>query len=651
MTMKLADLAYSTLSAACGPADTSLFVVSAASFPSLGAGDFTFLTLTSITNGAREIVKVTAISGTTLTAVRAQGGTSAVSFGIGTRVELRLSSALIDYLAQDLKFRFYQFSGTPAASGALLDGAHDGDLFHNLATSDLYRRDAGSWGAPIGNLRGLTGPQGPQGGVGPSGPEGPAGQTGASGGLWFTGGGVPSNAIGSPGDFYLRGDNGEIYSKVGGVWNDTGVNIKGPAGAGSGGVAGLTPGALVFGDDAGLVGQHPHLHWDHTNRRLGVGTDAPANTLSVYNQSVTVVVEDITQLATGLELSPGTGYYGGVSLATMKSENADAYQWGSGAHGSYIGYTFPKARFLKSIQITWFAYGIKQFKVECKISGVWMKVGIVSLTGATLINGDEGIGTQSTITVVATIPVTQATGIRVTQIDAQWDTRNSPNRMKVVALMDGAVPTLLDITEAGLVGIGTPYPTARLDINNPADSLTLKMYRAGTDITAQIMTLHSDVGGLGTKVCEIRNNGDVRNTNNSYGAISDAKLKENITDATPKLAKLLTIQVRKYNLIGQPDFSQIGMIAQELESIFPGLVDEQRDVVITPDLEWTPGDGQTENDRPWLVQYLGTTTKSVKYSVFVPIIIKAIQEAYGDFVSVRERLEALEARVAALEGV
>jgi hypothetical protein len=33
----------------------------------------------------------------------------------------------------------------------------------------------------------------------------------------------------------------------------------------------------------------------------------------------------------------------------------------------------------------------------------------------------------------------------------------------------------------------------------------------------------------------VRGNGNVQNTNNSYGAISDVKLRENIVDATPKL--------------------------------------------------------------------------------------------------------------------
>ena len=104
----------------------------------------------------------------------------------------------------------------------------------------------------------------------------------------------------------------------------------------------------------------------------------------------------------------------------------------------------------------------------------------------------------------------------------------------------------------------------------------------------------------------ILGNGNIENINNSYGALSDIKLKENIVDATPKLENLLKVKIRNYNLIGE-ETKQIGVIAQELEEIFPSMVDEKEDF---------DKDG---ND-------LGTTTKSVKYSIFVPMLIKAIQE-------------------------
>jgi hypothetical protein len=115
-------------------------------------------------------------------------------------------------------------------------------------------------------------------------------------------------------------------------------------------------------------------------------------------------------------------------------------------------------------------------------------------------------------------------------------------------------------------------------------------------------------------------NGDVQNTNNSYGAVSDAKLKENIVDATPKLEKLNQVRLVNFNLIGEEQ-KQIGVIAQELEQIFPGMVDE------------SPDRDKDGND-------LGTVTKSVKYSVFVPMLIKAMQEQQAIIEQLKARLDA-----------
>jgi hypothetical protein len=122
----------------------------------------------------------------------------------------------------------------------------------------------------------------------------------------------------------------------------------------------------------------------------------------------------------------------------------------------------------------------------------------------------------------------------------------------------------------------------------------------------------------------VADSGNVTNTNNSYGQTSDIKLKENIVDATQKLEKLNQVRVVNFNFIGDQQ-KQLGVIAQELEQVFPGMVEESVD---------RDAEG---ND-------LGTTTKSVKYSVFVPMLIKAIQEQQAIITSMTDRITALEAK-------
>ncbi len=112
---------------------------------------------------------------------------------------------------------------------------------------------------------------------------------------------------------------------------------------------------------------------------------------------------------------------------------------------------------------------------------------------------------------------------------------------------------------------------------------------------------------VATKVLTILGSGNVQNANNSYGALSDIKLKTNIEPARSYLDDLCKVQIKKYNFKSDPDApQQIGVIAQELEQIFPGMIEE------IPDR-----DAEGNN--------LGTVTKSVKYSVFVPMLITAIQ--------------------------
>ena len=121
---------------------------------------------------------------------------------------------------------------------------------------------------------------------------------------------------------------------------------------------------------------------------------------------------------------------------------------------------------------------------------------------------------------------------------------------------------------------------------------------------------------LGTPVLQfqIASNGNVTNTNNSYGSLSDARLKENIIDATSKLDGINQLRVVNFNLKDDPKkLKQIGLIAQEVETVFPALVETSAD---------------------------DEKTKSVKYSVLVPMLVKAMQEQQAIIESLKARLDA-----------
>jgi hypothetical protein len=114
----------------------------------------------------------------------------------------------------------------------------------------------------------------------------------------------------------------------------------------------------------------------------------------------------------------------------------------------------------------------------------------------------------------------------------------------------------------------------------------------------------------------IYGNGAYGSSPNTYGSLSDIKLKENITPASSQWNDVKTIEVVNYNLIGE-DGKHLGVIAQQAEQVSPGLVDE------IPDKD---EDGNLT----------GETTKFVKYSILYMKAVKALQEAM-------ERIETLEA--------
>lgn len=123
----------------------------------------------------------------------------------------------------------------------------------------------------------------------------------------------------------------------------------------------------------------------------------------------------------------------------------------------------------------------------------------------------------------------------------------------------------------------------------------------------------------GTTSFVVRTNGNVLNTNNSYGSLSDEKLKENIVDASSQWADIKAIRVRNYNFKEGQRHKQIGVVAQEVEAVCPGLV------TVSADRD------DEGND-------LGTETKAVSYSVLFVKAVKALQEAMA-------RIEALEASI------
>ena len=173
---------------------------------------------------------------------------------------------------------------------------------------------------------------------------------------------------------------------------------------------------------------------------------------------------------------------------------------------------------------------------------------------------------------------------------------------------------------------------AAVDARSTSTSYTNNVLLVGSNTNTTNSTynhIRCDIHGEAQKMA-VRDSGNLVNANNSYGSLSDSRLKENIVDAASQWDDIKALQVRKYNRLGETQ-KELGVIAQELEaSGMGGLVEEGEyfDAVNNPNEE---------------------TRKSVKYSVLYMKAIKALQEAMTRIETLETEMTALKARVTALE--
>jgi hypothetical protein len=247
-------------------------------------------------------------------------------------------------------------------------------------------------------------------------------------------------------------------------------------------------------------------------------------------------------------------------------------------------------------------------------SGVWggFEASNSGNTGAGALNGFYGFtntGLSSGYTMMAYIGSWLDSGGTTSGGDLRFHTQSNGSagateRMRITS--GGAFKAS---TNGTYLGIASPYHELRQSTNETNIAIITHTAASpyGTDIyftaaspnnTTNYFLSASDSTNLKFIVYS---NGSAYNRTGTYGTISDVKFKENIVDATPKLSDLLQLKVRNFNLIGD-ETKQIGFIAQEFEEVFPSMIDTSID------------------------KESGDEYKSIKTSVLVPMLVKAIQE-------------------------
>jgi len=147
--------------------------------------------------------------------------------------------------------------------------------------------------------------------------------------------------------------------------------------------------------------------------------------------------------------------------------------------------------------------------------------------------------------------------------------------------------------------------------------------------------------------CYIFSDGDLQNVDNAYGAISDRKLKQDITPARSQWddVKRLADMAVNFRFItdvatkGDDAKVLLGLVAQDAEEVSPGLVRDVPDMEEGPLLEEDGTPRLDEDGNPVIGQRpTGTITKGLVFSVLYMKAVVALGEALN-------RIEALELKV------
>ena len=94
---------------------------------------------------------------------------------------------------------------------------------------------------------------------------------------------------------------------------------------------------------------------------------------------------------------------------------------------------------------------------------------------------------------------------------------------------------------------------------------------------------------------------------------SDASIKENIVDLDPDFCnKIMELEPKQYNYIDKSEKTHYGFIAQDLESLFPNLINEFK----------------TDENEP--------SIKTINYLELIPLLLLKIQSMQKDIVELKK---------------
>jgi hypothetical protein len=300
-------------------------------------------------------------------------------------------------------------------------------------------------------------------------------------------------------------------------------------------------------------------------------------------------------------------------------------------------------------------------------------------------SGTEGITIYSGTTGEGTLQFADGTSGSATYV-GQINYNHSSNDMSFTS---GGTERIR-LLGTGNVGIGTSSPGCALEVSGTAslmnnvtrvsanyhqiadagaNTYTLKIHNKATSTGAQYINevaftaanpdnnsarFYNMVDSSAVR-CDIYSDGDIKNHDNSYGSLSDERIKQNIVDSGSQWDDIKAVKVRKFKKkddvrqYGDKAWVQIGVIAQELEAAGMDKLIRHSEPSPSDILSdstfgtlYEDGDEIPEGKAIGDIKEIKAQVKGVGYSVLYMKAVKALQEAM-------ERIETLETKVQTLE--
>ncbi|ASU32556.1 collagen-like domain-containing protein [Mucilaginibacter xinganensis] len=173
---------------------------------------------------------------------------------------------------------------------------------------------------------GPAGVAGPAGAKGDTGSPGPAGPAGTDGSIIYGGNGVPANTVGKAGDYYLDKSSGKLYGpKTGASWGDPIPLVGGTGQTGATGATGAagTPGSKIF-DGTGVPSQALGAVGDYYLDKTNLLLYGPKNTS--WGTGLLLMGAQGVQGPVGPPGADGSVIYSGTGVPSARlGQNGDYY--------------------------------------------------------------------------------------------------------------------------------------------------------------------------------------------------------------------------------------------------------------------------------------------------------------------------------------